>query len=53
MENFPYHNPTRIHFGRGQIGKIGWELPANARVLLLAGGGIIKQSGVYAQARQG
>ena len=51
MENFTYHNPTRIHFGRGQIAKIGQELPANARVLLLAGGSI-KQNGVYAQARQ-
>ena len=52
MENFTYHNPTRIHFGRGQIAQIGQELPANARVLLLAGGGSIKQNGVYAQARQ-
>jgi len=52
MENFTYHNPTRIHFGRGQIAKIDQELPANARVLLLAGGGSIKQNGVYAQARQ-
>jgi NADP-dependent alcohol dehydrogenase len=52
MENFTYHNPTRIHFGRGQIAKIGQELPANARVLLLAGGGSIKQNGVHAQARQ-
>jgi NADP-dependent alcohol dehydrogenase len=53
MENFTCHNPTRIHFGRGQIAAIDRELPANARVLLLAGGGSIKQNGVYAQARQG
>ncbi|MBI5380543.1 MAG: iron-containing alcohol dehydrogenase [Opitutae bacterium] len=51
MENFTYHNPTRIHFGRGQIAQVDRELPANARVLLLAGGGSIKQNGVYAQVK--
>ena len=49
MENFTYHNPTRIHFGRGQIAQIAQELPATARVLLLAGGGSIKKNGVHAQ----
>ncbi len=52
MENFTYHNPTRIHFGRGQIAKINRELPANARVLLLAGGGSIKANGVYEQVKK-
>jgi NADP-dependent alcohol dehydrogenase len=51
MDNFTYHNPTRIHFGRGQIAKVGQELPLEARVLLLAGGGSIKQNGVYDQVR--
>lgn len=51
MENFTYHNPTRIHFGRGQIAMVDRELPAKARVLLLAGGGSIKQNGVYDQVR--
>ena len=51
MENFTFHNPTRIHFGRGQIAKINSELPATARVLLLAGGGSIKTNGVHAQVR--
>jgi NADP-dependent alcohol dehydrogenase len=49
MENFTYHNPTRIHFGRGQIARIAGEFPQGARVLLIAGGGSIKQNGVYAQ----
>jgi hypothetical protein len=35
---FHLHNPTRIHFGRWEIAKAGQESPANARVLLLAGG---------------
>lgn len=49
MENFTFHNPTRLHFGRGQIAKLAQEIPANARVLLLAGGGSIKRNGVYEQ----
>jgi NADP-dependent alcohol dehydrogenase len=49
MENFTYFNPTRIHFGRGQIAAIDKELPAASRVLLLAGGGSIRRNGVHAQ----
>lgn len=52
MENFVYQNPTRILFGRGQIAGLATELPANARVLLLAGGGSIKENGVHAQVVQ-
>jgi NADP-dependent alcohol dehydrogenase len=51
MENFTFHNPTRLHFGRGQIAKLAQEIPATARVLLLAGGGSIKRNGVYEQTR--
>lgn len=51
MENFTFHNPTRIHFGQGQIARLSDELPANARVLLLAGGGSIKANGVLAQVK--
>ncbi len=49
MENFVYQNPTRILFGRGQIAGLATELPTDARVLLLAGGGSIKENGVHAQ----
>jgi NADP-dependent alcohol dehydrogenase len=49
MENFVYQNPTRILFGRGQIASLATELPADARVLLLAGGGSIRENGVHAQ----
>ena len=52
MENFTYHNPTRLHFGRGQIAALDRELPAGARCLLLAGGGSIRQNGVLAQVKQ-
>lgn len=52
MENFTFANPTRIHFGRGQIAALARELPASARVLLLAGGGSIKQNGVLKQVKE-
>ncbi|WP_221032045.1 iron-containing alcohol dehydrogenase [Actomonas aquatica] len=51
MDNFTFHNPTRIHFGKGQIARIADELPADAKVLLLAGGGSIKANGVYDQVK--
>jgi NADP-dependent alcohol dehydrogenase len=51
MDNFTFHNPTRLLFGRGQIAALDQELPADARVLLLAGGGSIKTNGVYTQAQ--
>jgi NADP-dependent alcohol dehydrogenase len=52
MENFTYFNPTRIHFGRGQIAAVDRELPARSRVLLLAGCGSIRANGVYEQVRK-
>jgi NADP-dependent alcohol dehydrogenase len=52
MENFTYFNPTRIHFGRGQIAAIDRELPAGSRILLLAGGGSIRSNGVYDQVQK-
>ena len=51
MLNFTFHNPTRIHFGEGQIKAISAEIPADARVLITYGGGSIKQNGVYDQVK--
>ncbi|MFP4540186.1 MAG: iron-containing alcohol dehydrogenase [Opitutales bacterium] len=47
MDNFTFANPTRLHFGRGQIEQIAREVPADARVLLVAGGGSLRKNGVY------
>ena len=52
MLNFSFHNPTRIHFGEGQIAKITKEIPADARVLVIYGGGSIKANGIYQQVSQ-
>ncbi|UZE97924.1 iron-containing alcohol dehydrogenase [Alkalimarinus alittae] len=49
MLNFTFHNPTRIHFGEGQIKAITKEIPADAKVLVTYGGGSIKKNGVYDQ----
>ena len=47
MLNFEFKNPTKILFGKGQIANLAKEIPANARVLMLYGGGSIKQNGIY------
>lgn len=49
MRNFSFHNPTKIHFGEGQIAKLGKEIPPGSRVLVTHGGGSIFQNGVWAQ----
>lgn len=52
MNNFQYYNPTRIIFGKGAIAKISRRIPQDAKVLMLYGGGSIKQNGVYEQVMQ-
>lgn len=49
MLNFNFQNPTKINFGEGQISVISKEIPRNAKVLVVYGGGSIKSNGVYQQ----
>ncbi|WP_057830351.1 iron-containing alcohol dehydrogenase [Colwellia sp. TT2012] len=49
MLNFNFQNQTHIHFGEGTISVIATEIPLNARVLVVYGGGSIKANGVYQQ----
>lgn len=49
MLNFNFQNPTHIHFGTGKIEAISNEIPLNAKVLVVYGGGSIKSNGVYQQ----
>src|SRR4051812_15986412 len=51
MRNFDFQNPTRILFGRGQIENIPEQIPADARILLVAGGGSIRNNGVLEQVK--
>ena len=48
MDNFTYHNPTKILFGRGMENEVGAEVARySRRILLHFGGGSIKTSGLY------
>lgn len=49
MNNFEYKNPTKIIFGKNTIEKLTSEIPADAKVLMLYGGGSIKKNGIYDQ----
>ncbi len=48
MDNFIYHIPTDIYFGKGQINHLGKKISEIAKkVLLVYGGGSIKKIGLY------
>jgi NADP-dependent alcohol dehydrogenase len=49
MRDFTFYNPTRVLFGKGQIASLAREVPAGARVLLVAGAGSIRKNGVLEQ----
>jgi NADP-dependent alcohol dehydrogenase len=51
MQNFTFKNPTEIVFGKKTIAELGSRVPTDVPVLLLYGGGSIKQNGVYDQVR--
>ena len=51
MLNFEFKNPTKILFGKGQIANLAKEIPQDAKVMLLYGGGSIKSNGVYEQVK--
>ncbi|MDT4799630.1 Alcohol dehydrogenase YqhD [compost metagenome] len=52
MRNFTFYNPTRIHFGEGQISKLARDIPGGSRVLVTHGGGSIFQNGVWQQVEE-
>jgi NADP-dependent alcohol dehydrogenase len=51
MQNFTFHNPTRILFGKGRIADISREIPAGARVLITYGGGSVVKTGTLAEVK--
>lgn len=48
MQNFIYHNPTKVAFGKDSISKLGKFLPKQ-KIMVLYGGGSIKRNGIYEQ----
>ncbi|QSS99395.1 iron-containing alcohol dehydrogenase [Pontibacillus sp. ALD_SL1] len=50
MEQFVFHNPTKLIFGKDQLEKLSEEIPSDVKnVLLVYGGGSIKKNGLYDQ----
>jgi len=49
MRNFTFSNPVKIIFGKNTIPQLAVEVPENAKILILYGGGSIKRNGVYEQ----
>ncbi|MDO4281707.1 MAG: iron-containing alcohol dehydrogenase [Peptococcaceae bacterium] len=48
MNDFIFHNPTKVYFGTEQLAHLGEELATfGTKVLLVYGGGSIKKSGLY------
>jgi len=45
MKSFDFYNPTHIVFGQGRIAELDRLVPAQARVLVLFGGGSAKKTG--------
>lgn len=51
MQNFQFFNPVRIHFGAGAHRNLPNEIPAEARVLVLYGGGSVLKNGTLDDVR--
>lgn len=51
MNNFDFKNPTHILFGKGRIADLDAQVPGDAKVLILYGGGSAERTGVLAQVR--
>ena len=52
MQNFDFHNPTHIVFGKGRIADLDKLVPATAKVLILVGGSSAEKTGTLAEVRQ-
>ncbi|MBM7661380.1 alcohol dehydrogenase YqhD (iron-dependent ADH family) [Bacillus mesophilus] len=50
MEQFIFHNPTKLIFGKDTLSRLKDEIPTyGKKVLLVYGGGSIKRNGIYDQ----
>jgi len=53
MNNFNYHNPVNIVFGKGSIGELKKLVARGQKVMVAYGGGSIKNNGIYEQVMEG
>lgn len=51
MNNFTFHNPTRLIFGKGTIEQLATAIPFTHRMMVTFGGGSVKKNGVYDQVK--
>ena len=49
MNNFEFGNPVKVVFGKGSIARLSDLIPTGSKVMMIYGGGSIKQNGVYEQ----
>ncbi len=49
IQNFTFQNPTKILFGKKRIEEIDNEIPKDAKVLILYGGGSVKKMGLLTE----
>lgn len=49
MNNFIFHNPTKLVFGKGMISKLSTLIPKDKRIMITFGGGSVRTNGVYDQ----
>lgn len=47
MKDFEFYNPVKVLFGKDQLQKISEHIPEGLKIMLLYGGGSIKNNGVY------
>ena len=52
MNNFVFQNPVKLIFGKGQIARLGKEIPKGTKVMMTFGGGSIFKNGVYDQVKE-
>ncbi|HPR85362.1 MAG TPA: iron-containing alcohol dehydrogenase [Prolixibacteraceae bacterium] len=52
MYNFEYQNPVKVIFGKGEIAKVGKNIPEGSKILITYGGGSIFKNGVYDQVKE-
>ncbi len=49
MRNFEFYNPVKILFGKEQLEKLPLHIPHGQKIMMIYGGGSIKENGIYKQ----
>jgi NADP-dependent alcohol dehydrogenase len=53
MNNFEFYNPTKIIFGKDKIKDLDTNIPKDAKVMILYGGGSVKKYGTFDKVVEG